>query len=121
HAPGRPSPCLFHRTFPQRWKTLRRGSPTARGRPGLAPRGKAGWKIARRFYTPHARRGVLTFFLLSRGLASEDARPVYSPLDRREPVSDRARISTDGQGQADVPAEQPSPREGARFPAPDAD
>ena len=27
----------------------------------------------------------MTFFLLSRALASEDGRPVYCPLDRREP------------------------------------
>jgi ribonuclease P protein component len=30
-------------------------------------------------------------------------------------------IVTDGERQTDVPAEQPAPREGARFPAPDAD
>src|SRR6476661_725602 len=58
----------------------RRRDPVAR------PGGKAGWKIARRFSTPHACDGVLTFFLLSRALASEDGRPVYCPLDRREPV-----------------------------------
>src|SRR6266480_4435394 len=91
------------------------------GGPVSRPGGKAGWKIARWFSTPHARRGVLTFFLLSRGLASEDARPVYSPLDRRSRSLIERGSSTDGQRQANVSAEQPSPREGARIPAPDAD
>src|SRR5262245_38164878 len=84
--------------------------------------GKAGWTIARGFSTPHAGGVVLTFFLLSRGLASVDARSVYSRVDRPSPVHPtRTRNLHDGQGQADVPTEQPPPREGARLPAPDAD
>src|ERR1044071_9897595 len=70
--------------------------------------GKAGWTIARGFSTPHAGGPLLTFFLLARGLASVDARPVYS-RGRRRRLPARERGSSDhGQGQADVPTEQPS-------------
>src|SRR5436189_6080947 len=59
HAPGRPSPCLFHRTFPQRWKTQRRGPPTTETRPGYAPRGEGGLEDSTAvFHTARVRRGL---------------------------------------------------------------
>src|SRR4249919_609798 len=86
------TPCLFHRTFPQRWKTLNgEGSPSIGS---LEPEtgGKAGWTIARGFSTPHVAAGVLTHFLLSRALSSDDDHPytawppaVPDPASSKEP------------------------------------
>src|SRR4249919_880858 len=114
------TPCLFHRTFPQRWKTLNgEGSPSIGS---LEPEtgGKAGWTIARGFSTPHVAAGVLTHFLLSRALSSNDDHP-YTAWPPALPDPASSKDPRHGQGQANVPAEQPPSLEGARLPPSHAD
>ena len=68
-------PYLFHKTFPHRWITRSgEGFPFDRLGDMSHARGKAVGTIARWFSTLHAQRLVLTLFLLSTPLASDDAR-----------------------------------------------
>src|SRR5438132_11397325 len=95
--------------------------PITETRPGRAPRGEGGLEDSTVvFHTARAPGGLDVLSVVKRLGQRGWAPRILSALPAGA-GPDRARIDTDGQRQADVSAEQPSPGEGAWFPAPDAD
>ena len=88
--------------------------------PVRAPGGRRAEDSTAVFHTARVRRGLDALSVV-KSLGQRGWRPVYCPLGRREPGSRSSEDRHHGQRQTDVPAEQPPPREGARFPSPDAD
>src|SRR3954447_20850261 len=86
---ARSIPYLFHKTFPHRWITRSGGRVPIRQRRIVTCPGEGVGTIARCFSTLHAGTGVLTHFLLSPPVCSDDARILHTA---GEPPAGRIQV-----------------------------